>query len=324
MGSTTSCVRCRACALEPDGQSPGSSRLLTRRAMLGRSAQAAVAATAIPCLEHACACWFDAEPAPGGIWDAHVHLSGVSGTVEERVDQLLMFADRVGIERLVVSMGTSWVYDPSPEELRKANDDVLQAIAHAPQRILGWVYLNPKHTQASLREMDRCIRDGPMVGVKLWVAMECNRPQLDPIVRRAVELKAPILQHTYYRVDGNMPGESSPADLAVLAARHPDAWLISAHVGNDWERGIRAIRATLNVWGDICGADPTAGVVEMAVRELGAGRVLFGSDAGGRSFASQVAKVTSADLPEADKQRILGGNLRALLKPVLATKGTQR
>ncbi len=120
-----------------------------------------------------------------------------------------------------------------------------------------------------------------------------------------------------------MPGESSPADLAALAVRHPDACLISAHVGNDWERGIRAIRATKNVWGDICGADPTAGVVEMAVRELGAGRIIFGSDAGGRSFASQLAKVASADLSDADKQLILGGNLRTLLKPILAEKGAK-
>jgi hypothetical protein len=41
----------------------------------------------------------------------------------------------------------------------------------------------------------------------------------------------------------------------------------------------------------MCGFDPTAGVTEMAVREVGAARVLYGSDAGGRSFASQLAKV---------------------------------
>src|SRR3712207_6583780 len=35
----------------------------------------------------------------------------------------------------------------------------------------------------------------------------------------------------------------------------------------------------------------------MAVRELGAERILYGSDAGGRSFASQLAKVTGADDP---------------------------
>jgi len=190
---------------------------------------------------------------------------------------------------------------------------VLLAIAHAPNRVHGLVYLNPKQTEASLRELDRCVRDGPMVGVKLWIAMECRRPELDAIVRRAAELKAPILQHTFWRTGPNLPGESNPVDMALLAARHPDAAFLCAHVGADWERGIRAIRATKNVCAELCGSDPTAGYVEMAVRELGPERVVYGSDAPGRSFASQLAKVTSADIPEAQKRLILGGNLRRLL-----------
>jgi predicted TIM-barrel fold metal-dependent hydrolase len=59
----------------------------------------------------------------------------------------------------------------------------------------------------------------------------------------------------------------------------------------------------------------------MAVRELGAERVLYGSDVGGRSFASQVAKVLGADIPDAAKELIFGGNLRRLLQPVLQAKG---
>jgi len=49
------------------------------------------------------------------------------------------------------------------------------------------------------------------------------------------------------------------------------------------------------VTAEICGSDPTAGIVEMAVRELGAQRVMYGSDFTGRSFASQLAKVYGAD-----------------------------
>ena len=40
------------------------------------------------------------------IWDQHCHLSGVPGnTPEARLGKLLEFADRVGIERLCISMG---------------------------------------------------------------------------------------------------------------------------------------------------------------------------------------------------------------------------
>ena len=256
------------------------------------------------------------------IWDAHCHLSGVPGqTPDERLVQLIAFADRMGIERLCIYMGMNWSYDPSPEEMRRQNDEVLAALGRWHHRAFGFVYLTPNHVEASLAELDRCVRDGPMVGVKLWVARRCNAPELDPIVRRATDLQAPILQHTYIKATGNLPGESTPMDLAELARRHPEASLICGHTGADWELGIRAIRDCKNVFADLCGSDPTAGMTEMAVRELGAGRVLYGSDAGGRSFASQLGKVLGADIPEAAKRLILGENLKRLLAPILRGKG---
>src|ERR1041385_2556609 len=115
------------------------------------------------------------------IWDAHCHLSGVTGdTPEARLAKLLEFADRMGIERLCVSMGLKWSYGPSPEDLRRQNDEVLRAVSRFPDRAFGFVYLNPNHVEASLAELDRCVRDGPMVGAKLWVARHCNAPELDP------------------------------------------------------------------------------------------------------------------------------------------------
>jgi hypothetical protein len=61
----------------------------------------------------------------------------------------------------------------------------------------------------------------------------------------------------------------------------------------------------------------------MAVRELGAERILYGSDCGGRSFASQLAKVVSAEIPEEARRKILGANLRRILFPILRAKGVR-
>ena len=69
------------------------------------------------------------------------------------------------------------------------------------------------------------------------------------------------------------------------------------------------------------GGDPVAGITEMAVRELGAERVIYGSDAAGRSFASQLAKVYGAAIPEDAKRLIFAANLKRLLGPILADKG---
>jgi uncharacterized protein len=260
------------------------------------------------------------------IWDLHCHLAGVPGsTPGERMAQLIRFADRLGIERICVFMGMKWSYDPTPDDMRRQNDDVLAALERWSHRAFGFVYLNPNHLDASLAELDRCVRDGPMVGVKLWVARRCHTPELDPIVRRAAELKALVFQHTYLKAGGNMnlPGESTPMELAELARRHPSTPLVCGHTGADWEPGIRAIRDCRNVFVDLSGSDPTAGLTEMCVRELGAERVIFGSDAGGRSFASQLGKVIGAEIPERAKKLILGENLRRLLAPILKAKGVK-
>ncbi len=258
------------------------------------------------------------------IWDLHSHFSGVPGTTpDERIAHLIEYADRLGINRLCLYMGMTWTQVPTPTDFRRQNDQVLQALEHWSQRLFGFVYLNPKFQEESLAELERCVAKGPMVGVKLWVAHRANNVELDAIVRRATELKAPIFQHTWWKVEGNLPGESTPLDLAALAERHPEATLICGHTGGDWERGVRAIRSYKNIHTDLAGSDPTAGFTEMAVRELGAERVLYGSDAGGRSFASQLAKVAGADIPDGAKRLILGENLKRLLTPILKEKGVQ-
>lgn len=256
------------------------------------------------------------------IWDVHTHLSGVDGrTPDERMANLIRFADRMGIDRVCLFMGYPFLMDPTPEQLRQQNDQVLQALAHFHDRAFGFVYVSGKHPQASLREIERCVKNGPMVGVKLWVARRAGDRELDPIIARAAELKAPILQHTWFKAGGNYRGESTPLDLVELVKRHPKATFICGHSGGDWQLGVRAIRGTTSLPTETGGSDPTSGFVEMAVRELGADRVLYGSDGGGRSFASQLAKVQGADIPDDAKKKILGENLKRLLLPILTDKG---
>jgi uncharacterized protein len=256
------------------------------------------------------------------IWDLHCHLANVSGrTAHERMASLLQIADRLDIERVVIFMGFPWSVDPSPDDLRRENDQVLAALEHWHDRAFGFVYLNPKHTDASLGELDRCVADGPMIGVKLWVAQTCESELLDPLVERATELNALIYQHTWLKREGNLVGESTPMQLAKLAGRHPQAQFICGHSGGDWERGFRAIRTSPNVSAGLGGFDPTAGVTEMAVRILGPERVVFGSDAGGRSFASQLGKIRGADVSPDVQRMILKENLRRLLTPALIAKG---
>ena len=256
------------------------------------------------------------------IWDLHNHFSGVTGdTVEERTAKILQYADRMQIQRLVFFMGFPWAYTPKPDVFRKQNDQVLRVLDRWPDRLLGFAYLNAQFPDECLKEIDRCVANGPMVGIKLWVARKCSEAEVEPIIRRCGELNAAIYQHTWIKRGGNRPGESTPMDIASLAARVPSVPLICGHTGGDWPLGIRAVRATPNVSVGIGGGEPGSGLVDMAVRELGADRVIYGSDAGGRSFSTQLAKVYGAQISDADKKKILGGNLRRMLRPIMKRKG---
>src|SRR5260221_11980644 len=117
------------------------------------------------------------------IWDLHCHLSGFEGrTPEEKMAQMILYTDRMGVDRLCVYMGYPFDNDPSPEKVRAHNNQVLQAISHWHNRAFGFVYLNPKHRQFSLDELNACVRDGPMVVIKRWVVIVVKMPQLDPSI----------------------------------------------------------------------------------------------------------------------------------------------
>jgi hypothetical protein len=64
------------------------------------------------------------------IWDLHCHLANMSGrTPHERMAELIKHADRLGIERVVVFMGYPFALVPTPQQLRKQNDQVLEALS---------------------------------------------------------------------------------------------------------------------------------------------------------------------------------------------------
>ena len=86
-----------------------------------------------------------------------------------------------------------------------------------------------------------------------------------------------------------------------------------AHAGGEWEKGILAIRSSSNILVETSGFDATAGFIDMAVREIGPERIVFGSHLPSRSLGTELSKVTTADITEDDKKKILGANFRRLL-----------
>jgi predicted TIM-barrel fold metal-dependent hydrolase len=241
------------------------------------------------------------------IIDMHCHIMDDPAD-RAGIDRLLEIAARFDIRQLITSMGKDLVVHPTPEQIREANDHVISLVKGWPGRIFGYCYLNPRLGRNDcLDEVQRCL-DAGLIAIKLWVACACNQPEVFPIVERAIDLDIPILQHTWRKTGGNGPDETEPRQMADLARRYPRAKLIMAHCGGAWEYGVKAVRACPNVVVDTSGANPTQGFLEMALRDLGPGRIVFGTDAPLRSFASQLAKVDAVTMSAQVRRMILQDN----------------
>ena len=258
-----------------------------------------------------------AEPAPAKesqVIDCHAHLthhSQASWSEEDR--KIVNTADKLGIHQLCCSTLTPR-RPATPEGFRDCNKWVAEAMARFPGRVRGYCYVNPGYVRHALDEIQRCVEDRGFVGIKLYNEYRADEPVLFPIVELAIKLKVPILQHAghpHYVLEGQ-PRLSDSGHIAELSRRYPEALLICAHVcgGGDWEWTIKALRNTLGVFLDTSGTVVDEGVIEMAARTLGADRLLFGCD---NVMAQGVGKLRAADLPDADKQKILGGNMAKIL-----------
>ena len=148
-------------------------------------------------------------------------------------------------------------------------------MAAHPDHLLGFCYINPRHGSDAMAEIDRCVVRGGMAGIKLWVACKASDPLVDPVLERAAELGVPVLQHAWNKAVGQLEHESTSADVAEMGRRHPRATILIAHLMGIGYRGVLEIAPYPNILVDTSGGDPEAGVVEYAVRQLGAERVFF-------------------------------------------------
>lgn len=268
------------------------------------------------------------------IWDSyftpshsHPGQNGSSRLIAD-IERALPAIEKGQFEKLCyfAHVGIGTTTDAELEKRLRGNPEVvLKPLERWPDKLLGMIQLNANDAAASLEAVDRWVRDGPMLGVYFPGggpgALACTHRNFNPLVQRVAELKGVILQHTWFKTGGKQgPGASTPSELAELASRFPHQKFICAHAGGEWERGIRAVKDMPNIVIETSGFDATAGFIEMAVRELGADRIVFGSHLPSRSLGTELGKIVGANVTERDKQLILGENYRNLLRPILQTK----
>ena len=182
--------------------------------------------------------------------------------------------------------------------------------------LLQWVVLHPGQPD-SLAQIRQMLKSPKCMGIKIHPEEHCYAiaAQGRAIFELAAELRAVIMSHS---------GEpnSLPADFVPLANDFPEVTLILAHLGNSGAKGdspelqVRAIQAARhgNVYVDTSSAQSLLpGLIEWAVGEVGAERLLFGTDTPLYFAPSQRARINHADLSDDQKRMILWDNARRIL-----------
>ena len=221
--------------------------------------------------------------------DVHAHFYH-SGTPRadwrERNDSRLTAGDKIGITAHVASILGSFglsspTYFPSPRDVTAGNDALLALQRVHPDRIRGYVCVNPNYTAHARAEIVRCLEAG-MIGIKLAASRRADDPLLDSIAALALERRVPVLQHIWQHRRRDWPGQeaSDAVELSTLARRHPEVAFILAHIGGggDWLHSLHAVRDVPNVYVDLSGSGVDGGMLEGCIESVGVNRLLWGTD----------------------------------------------
>ena len=241
---------------------------------------------------------------------------------EESAKMQIDFADRLGIEKLILAVPVAKKMGETPKEFRAYNDLVINAVKRYPNRLAGQLTLHPAYLKESLEEIKRCIGEG-MVGMKLYNQFKINDPVVYPVIEQFIRYKMIIHVHgeSQLGVGGhrmkydvnNTPTISVPEDFVEIAKRYPEAMFQYAHIGGggDWEYACKAFKDYPNIYVDTGGSNNDENMVDFAVENLAEDRVFFGCDS---SFYQGVGKILSSRLTEMQKRKIFFENYNNLLK----------
>ena len=245
------------------------------------------------------------------IIDCHVHPSAVENYFEE-FEHFISHMRSHGISGMIASdLGDKWPAYPDSDTLRAANDRLLKMVQKYPNELFYLVYLNPQ-LDNWLEELAR--HEKSACGVKLWISLRSKTDKNDlsrsvEVVKAAAERQLPVLIHCFERTDGNAGGSVGIDEIIYLAKQAPACKIVAAHSNGNWRKLIdKAALVPENIFFDVSGGYPERTMVRRLTDTFGSERILYGSDAPGRAFGSQLCKVFSAGLTPQEEANILCNN----------------
>ncbi|SDU81849.1 amidohydrolase family protein [Jiangella alkaliphila] len=241
------------------------------------------------------------------IIDAHVRLGpGRSAALD--VAELTATMDRLGIDRALVAPGeyaTAW-------DNRGGNDLVTAAAAASGGRLIAYAVANPWAGAEAVAELARA-RDRGAAALAVDPALQ-GFDLLDGLVDPLLAFARDAGWLVYVRT--GTPPHAVPLPLASLARRWPSLTFVMGRSGatDFWIDAAPALRHAPNLYADTSYAPWDTVLSEFARDpEIGAGRLVFSTDAPYTAPTAELARITDWPIPDADRAAVLGGTLAGLL-----------
>jgi predicted TIM-barrel fold metal-dependent hydrolase len=260
------------------------------------------------------------------VFDDHTHMGpranpslafpGASFDLDAMLDDM----DRSGVD-MVVAFPRS---NPHTD-YRVQNELILGFQEQHPDRIAAFARIQPFYKESARSDIREYAQRG-VRGLKFHPIIDGgnnavnNRELMFPLMEEAAEHKLTVLIHS------GSHWNCSPSLIGDLASHFPDAKFIVGHTGlwDNHQEAIATAKRVPNIYLDVSElAGP--GIVRLVVREVGADRVMFGSDHPMNPFAYELGKIAKyAELSADEMHAVLGRNIARLVGIDVTTDGRGR
>lgn len=235
--------------------------------------------------------------------DSHCHIgAGVRKGVT--VDALLDAMDAAGVDKAVLCTVDQFIAVKN----REGNDEVARVVGEHPDRFLGLATANPWFGDAAVEELERSL-DAGACGLKLNSHLQgfvLSDPVVHPLIETCRRRGVPVYAHT------GTPITAEPFQLAELARTFPEVTMVMGHMGytDFWYDAVPAALQSENIYLETSLIDIMN--IQNAIENVGAERILFGSDFPESDLALELEKIDMLEMSNGDRSRVLGGNAEAV------------
>jgi predicted TIM-barrel fold metal-dependent hydrolase len=246
------------------------------------------------------------------IIDCHTHMGpwfNFSIPRDPWAEGMLWAMDTCGIDRAVSA--PHWAI---ANEMSAGNQIIADVVAQYPDRFLGYCTISPHYpSEEIIAEMDRHLTHGNLSAIKIHPNVhhtKADGPNYRPMWEFAHERSLTVLSHTW-----ESASECNPKMFAEIAKEFPNVSILLGHAGgtpDGMDESIAAAKEGDALYLDLTGSQLPRGMLEVMVREVGAERILFGTDIPFVDCRPQIGYVAAARISDDEKRLIFGGNAQRL------------